>query len=268
MKKIIFKKAYLFFTTVFLFIVHMPFVFAKTVAPIKISEAKLLSMPPVNIQDSTIIAPEITTVAKLGLYDSLRLGSLGLARQAFDCAIKGFGYMKNEGDVSNRNIISIIDFSKPSSQKRLFVIDLSRCKVLFNTYVAHGAQSGKAFASLFSNAPESNKSSLGFYETQGTYIGGNGYSLRLQGIEKGINDNAFKRDIVIHGADYVNENYIRSKGCIGRSWGCPALPQRLHKAIIDVIKNGTCLFIYSEDDNYLGHSKILNQAMNTSLALK
>lgn len=246
----------------------MPFVFAKTVSPIKIADGKFTAIHPSNIADSVLEHSGKLTDDKFNIYDSLRLGSMGLARQAFDCAIKGFSFMKNVGDVSNKNIISIIDFSKPSSKKRLFVIDLANCKLLFNTYVAHGAQSGKAFANLFSNVPESNKSSLGFYETQGTYMGGNGYSLRLQGIEKGINDNANKRDIVIHGADYVNENIIRTKGCIGRSWGCPALPQRLHKAIIDVIKNGSCLFIYSEDQNYLSHSKILNQSINTSWAVK
>lgn len=268
MKKLVFKKAYLFFTSLFIFIVHMPFVFAKAVAPIKISEGKLSTIKPSFNLDSSLVNAGNLIDSKLNIYDSLRLGSMGLARQAFDCAIKGYSFMKNVGNVSNENIISIIDFSKPSSQKRLFVIDLSKCKLLFNTYVAHGAQSGKAFANVFSNVPESNKSSLGFYETQGTYIGGNGYSLRLQGIEKGINDNANKRDIVIHGADYVNENIIRTKGCIGRSWGCPALPQRLHKAIIDVIKNGSCLFIYSEDHNYLSHSKILNQTNNITWAVK
>ena len=162
--------------------------------------------------------------------------------------------------MANDNIISIVDFSMPSSKKRLFVIDLDHFKVLFNTYVAHGAKSGAAIANQFSNTPESNKSSLGFYETLHTYSGGHGYSLRLEGLEKGINDNANRRDIVIHAAAYVNEALIQAQGYIGRSWGCPALPKKLHKPIIDKIKNGTCLFIYSPDKTYLNNSKILNSA--------
>jgi len=260
MKKIVFKKAYFFFSSLFIFIIHIPFVFAKTITSNKFVDKSLVTFLPTLTGDSDLIKASNVSVLKVSLYDSLRLGSMGLARQAFDCAMKGFNFMKSVGEVSNKNIISIIDFSKPSYQKRLFVIDLVKGKILFNTYVAHGEQSGKEFASQFSNAPESNKSSLGFYETLGTYMGGNGYSLRLQGVEKGINDNANKRDIVIHGANYVDESYIRSQGYIGRSWGCPALPQRLHKAIIDVIKNGTCLFIFSPNHNYLSHSKILQQS--------
>ena len=183
---------------------------------------------------------------------------MGLGRQVFDYAMKGFIYMKETGALANEQIISIVDFSKPSSEKRLFIIDLKNYKVLFNTYVAHGMQSGKEFANQFSNMPESNKSSLGFYETLGTYIGGNGYSLKLQGMEQGINDNANRRAIVIHGADYVDERLIHSQGYIGRSWGCPALPQRLTKSIINIIKDGTCLFIFSPERKYLASSKILN----------
>ena len=269
MKKIIFKKAYLFFSTLFIFILHVPFVFAKTKTPVNFLDKKIIPNP-IIIKDSPFVNSFNlnVTIGSTNLYDSLRLGSLGLARQAFDYALKGFNVMKSVGEVANENIISIIDFSKPSSQKRLFVIDLANCKVLFNTYVAHGMQSGKEFANRFSNKPESNKSSLGFYETLSTYNGGNGYSLKLQGVEKGINDNANKRAIVIHGADYADESFIHSQGYLGRSWGCPALPQRLHKAVIDVIKNGTCLFIFSPDNNYLSHSKILNHPMSPSLAFK
>lgn len=267
MKKFYFKKVYLFFSSLFIFILHVPFVFAKT-KPLGSFLDKKPTANPTIVKDSQVVHSINLPLGSTNLYDSLRLGSLGLARQAFDYAMKGFTVMKSVGEVANENIISIIDFSKPSSQKRLFVIDLANYKVLFNTYVAHGMQSGKEFANQFSNKPESNKSSLGFYETLATYNGGNGYSLKLQGVEKGINDNANKRAIVIHGADYVDESLIRSQGYIGRSWGCPALPQRLHKAIIDVIKNGTCLFIFSPDNNYLSRSRILNQPMSPSLAFK
>ena len=255
-KKFGLKKIYIFFSSLFIFIIHIPFVFAKSKPLGKFFGTE--DRKPIIIADSNLLKKDINNGLKFNLYDSLRLGSLGLGRQVFDYALRGFYYMKDIGTLANDQVISIVDFSKPSSQKRLFVIDLKNYKLLFNTYVAHGMQSGKEFASQFSNVPESNKSSLGFYETLSTYNGGNGYSLRLQGMEKGINDNANKRDIVMHGAQYVNENLIHSQGYIGRSWGCPAVPEKLHRSIINKIKNGTCLFIFSPDANYLSHSRILN----------
>lgn len=262
MKKFGFKKIYWFFYSIFIFVLHLPFVFAKTSAlsnPFRSDN----NVEPVAFSGNNFSVPDSNGILKYTIYDSMRLGSMGLGRQVFDYALKGFNFMKQTGRLANENIISIVDFSKPSSEKRLFIIDLKNYKVLFNTYVAHGIQSGKEFASHFSNAPQSNKSSLGFYETMDTYIGSNGYSLRLQGIERGINDNANRRDIVIHGADYVDEKLVRSQGYIGRSWGCPALPQRLTKSIINKIKNGTCLFIFSPQKNYLAGSKILNSAYNS-----
>ncbi|MEO6731050.1 MAG: murein L,D-transpeptidase catalytic domain family protein [Ferruginibacter sp.] len=258
------KKIYFFFSSVVIFLLHIPFVFAKTKpAGMPLFES---GIPPAINSDGLLSTDDTEGRFKFSLYDSLRLGSLGLGRQVFDYAMQGFNFMKQMGTLGNDQIISIVDFSKPSSQKRLFVIDLKNYKILFNTYVAHGMQSGKEFASRFSNTPESNKSSLGFYETLGTYMGGNGYSMRLQGIEPGINDNANKRDIVMHGAGYVNESFIHSRGYIGRSWGCPAVSQRLHKPIIDKIKNGSCLFIFSPDRNYLSHSRILNSNFRSDFA--
>lgn len=192
------------------------------------------------------------------LYDSMQLDIKGLSRETYEYAIKGFNHLLKNGQLAKSNIISIADFSMPSSKKRLFVIDLDKAVVVFNTYVAHGVNSGTAMAKEFSNTPESYKSSPGFYETQGTYMGGHGYSLRLEGLEKGINDNANKRDIVVHGAPYVNEDFIKARGYIGRSWGCPALPEQLYKPIINKIKDGTCLFIYSSNKAYLSSSKIIN----------
>ncbi|MBC7867350.1 MAG: murein L,D-transpeptidase catalytic domain family protein, partial [Gloeobacteraceae cyanobacterium ES-bin-316] len=129
---------------------------------------------------------------------------------------------------------------------------------LFNTYVAHGQNTGQEYANRFSNKPESFQSSLGFYITTSTYMGKNGFSLQLDGMENGINDLANERAIVMHGAPYVSESYIKTKGYIGRSHGCPAVPQQLNKPIIEKIKNGSCLFIYSNDKGYLKRSKILN----------
>lgn len=242
-----------------LILLHMPFVFAATY---KHGNNKPAGFKLNTDKDTEVISrleetkPEIP--ATEAAYENMHLDDMGLSKAAYDYGMKGFNYLLQTGQLSKENVISIVDFSKPSSQKRLFVIDLNNHKVLFNTYVAHGVNSGREYANQFSNTPESNKSSLGFYETKNTYLGGNGYSLKLIGLEKGINDNAERRDIVIHGAEYVDESLIRSQGYIGRSWGCPALPEKLHKPIIDKIKNGSCLFIYSPNSSYLKKSKIIN----------
>lgn len=141
--------------------------------------------------------------------------------------------------------ISIIDFTKPSTDKRFYLLDLRERKLLYHTYVAHGKNSGENFARQFSNKEESLMSSLGFYKTGQTYYGKHGYSLKLLGLEEGVNDLAEKRAIVIHGADYVGEDFIQKHGRLGRSHGCPAIPRELSKEIIDVIKDGSCLFIFS-----------------------
>ena len=191
----------------------------------------------------------------LNLYDSLGLDSLALSKDAYICAVQGLDSLGNVGVLKNDSIISIVDFSLPSSKKRLFIIDLSAGKLLFNTFVSHGRNSGKETASRFSNKLNSFESSLGFYVTGNTYKGEHGYSMRLMGLEKGINDNAFNRGIVMHSAAYVNEGLIKSQGYIGRSLGCPAVPISLHKAIIKTIKEGSCLYVYSPDKKYIAHSK-------------
>ena len=253
------KKVYFFFSSLVIFILHLPFVFAKN-KPVEVKPLPLrieTTAPADSIFNLTKI--KIQTTA-LSLYDSLRLNLMGLSKQAFEYAMQGFDYLVQNNRLDNDRVISIVDFSQPSFKKRLFVIDLDKAKVIFNTYVAHGVNTGKADATQFSNRPESNKSSLGFYETRSTYNGGKGYSLRLEGLESGINDNAGRRDIVMHGAAYVSEGLIQLQGYIGRSWGCPALPEKLSKPIIDKIKNGTCLFIYGPDKNYISHSRILHPA--------
>ena len=252
------KKLFVFFSPIFLFCIHLLFVFAKTKPHTQ--SVSDVSPVPAKSKVSGNTGEELPNSNKTGVYDSLRLNSLGLSKQAFDYAVKGFNFLRSSGKLSNDAIISIIDFSLSSSKKRLFVIDIKNYKVLYNTYVAHGRNSGTEYANEFSNNPESFKSSLGFYVTQGTYNGEHGFSLHLEGEEKGINDNAYSRAIVMHSAPYVNENYIRNKGYIGRSLGCPALPQKVYKPIIEKIKNGTCLFLYSPDTYYLSHSTFLQQA--------
>ena len=205
--------------------------------------------------DTEKIAPPIIK----DIFDSLSLGRLGLGRRAFDYAMVGHSYLVSKKLLKNDRVLTIVDFSLPSNKKRLFVMDLKNYKLLFVTYVAHGKNSGVDFAFYFSNEPESNKSSVGFYTTLSTYNGSHGYSLKLDGFEKGFNDKAQERDIVIHNADYVSENVIRSQGYIGRSLGCPALSPDLYKKVIEKIKNGSCLFIYGNDSKYIMSSKVIKQ---------
>ncbi|KLV07048.1 peptidase [Photobacterium aquae] len=141
-----------------------------------------------------------------------------------------------------KQLLTIIDYSKPSTQKRFYVIDLKRNKLVYNTYVSHGVNSGGKTSTRFSNIVNSRQTSLGTFLTDSTYYGGNGYSLRLDGMTPGINDNARRRYIVVHGADYANESFIRRNGYLGRSWGCPALPTKLARQIIDTIKGGSVIY--------------------------
>jgi L,D-transpeptidase catalytic domain len=253
MKNFKFKKTYVFFSVILAFIIHLPVAFAQPI---------MKNMMPRNISDTDTIKEPVVTDIKGNMaskvYDSLKLNLHGLSEHAFQCAMKGFDYLVQKGKIANDHIISIVDFTKPSSQKRLFVIDLEKYKILFNTYVAHGQGSGGEMATKFSNIPESLQSSLGFYKTSSTYIGKNGFSMKLDGLENGINDNANERAIVMHGAPYVSAEVARSQGYIGRSWGCPAVPEELTKPIIEKIKNGSCLFIFSENNNYLHKSRIIN----------
>lgn len=237
----------------FTMFLHMPFVFAM---PSPGFEHPVNEKPNGNTDNAAVSPIDAGRIAMA--YDSMHLDKLGLSEQAFDHAMKGFSYLVQQGRIVKDNIITIADFSLPSYRKRLFVIDLDNYRVLFNTFVAHGVNSGREYANEFSNTPSSYKSSLGFYQTLGTYMGEHGYSLKLDGLEKGINDNAHSRAIVIHAAGYVHESLIRAQGYIGRSWGCPALPEKLHKPIIDKIKNGSCLFIYSANEAYLKKSRIIN----------
>ena len=205
----------------------------------------------------TANAAEKTIFSASEKYNVWQLEQEGISFELFSKAIKGYSSLEKKGLLAKSNLITIIDFSKPSTQKRLFVLDLNTGEILFKTLVAHGRNSGKLFAKSFSNKTSSYTSSLGFYITKGTYTGSNGYSLKLTGCEKGFNNNAEKRAIVMHGAGYVSESFIEKNGFLGRSHGCPALPEELNKEIIDVIKNGTCLFIYFPMKNYLSKSAIL-----------
>ena len=193
-----------------------------------------------------------------GIYQLWLDCSLGevLSYKIFNAAILGYRQIDN---LRKKNILTIIDFSKSSAKKRFFVIDLENRQLLYKCYVAHGKNSGENYAKSFSNQSESLKSSLGFFLTAETYYGKHGFSLRLDGIEKSINDNARTREIVIHGADYVSDDFIKKYGRLGRSWGCPALPLEVSKEVIEKISDGSCLFNYGDDDYYKKNSGLINK---------
>lgn len=177
-----------------------------------------------------------------------------------EMAVNGYHKLVNNKQIEKGKTLTIVDFSLPSTEKRMWIIDVESGMILHNSVVSHGRNSGNLMAEKFSNVDSSYMSSLGFYVTGETYFGKHGYSLRLDGVEKGFNDKARDRAIVIHGAEYANENFITSTGRLGRSLGCPALPVDTSKEIIDMIKDKTCLFIFGKDDDYISKSKLINRA--------
>jgi hypothetical protein len=194
----------------------------------------------------------------INIYDEMSLEDSGLNRQAFEYAWMGYYKLKKHGLLRRANILSIADFSQSSGNQRLYVIDVRNRRLLYRTYVAHGINSGKEYANAFSNKMESGKSSLGFYITTGTYYGFNGLSLRIEGMDKGFNDNAARRAVVIHGATYVSTRILHKYGVMGTTFGCPAIPDEMTTQIIPVVKGGTCFFIYYPSTKYLAGSRVLN----------
>ena len=176
---------------------------------------------------------------------------------AFRQAVAGYNKIKEK----SKPVLTLIDFSKPSTEERLYVFDIEKKELLYTSVVSHGKNSGGNYATSFSNQYGSYKSSLGFYLTEHTYQGKNGYSLILNGLEKGINDRAKERAIVVHGAAYANPSVAASSGRLGRSFGCPALPQELTKPIINTIKDGSVLFIYANNAEYLAQSRMLGESV-------
>jgi hypothetical protein len=244
------KGLYLLLSSIVIGVLHLSFAFAKS------ANNKLFYHP---VTDSTIKTEESHSIILPSIksaYDSLHLSLKGLSQQAFDYAKQGLDKLLQEGKLLNDSVVSIIDFSQPSNKKRLFIVDLKNYKVLFNTFVAHGRNTGREWATSFSNESESYKCSPGFYITKETYEGKNGYSLKLEGMERGINDHAYERGIVIHGAAYVSDAVANAQGWVGRSQGCPAVPVQESRPIINTIKNGSCVFIYHP--SYVDRSAMLD----------
>ncbi|MCC3154869.1 murein L,D-transpeptidase catalytic domain family protein [Hymenobacter sp. BT770] len=191
-------------------------------------------------------------------YDALGAEQQGLRFETFEKAMTGYLNLRQAGRLADdKQLLTVVDFDLPSTEKRLWVFDLASNKTLFHTLVAHGHNSGENEATNFSNTDQSNMSSLGFYATSKEYEGKHGRSLRLEGLDEGFNTNAASRSVVMHGADYVSEEFIKQNGRLGRSLGCPALPLDQYAQIIDAVHGGTCLFINRSDASY--NSKYLNE---------
>jgi hypothetical protein len=232
-----------------------PAVLAPAPGPVGMEKKEVVAVA------STAKAAEIRRVINQSdyIYRAMGLDKAGLSETAFEYAWRGYHNLVKRGSVRKRSVLSIADFSQSSSEKRMYVIDIRHRRLLYRTYVAHGQNSGAEYAEDFSNEPESFKSSLGFYVTKTTYIGKNGLSLRLDGVDNGYNDQAMKRNIVLHGCTYVGEEYLENFGATGTSLGCPALPVAISAQIIHTVKGGSCLFIYHPTQDYLDHSVVINE---------
>ena len=201
--------------------------------------------PPMGAEPKYTESYMVDSIAR-SIYGDLRAEELEY--QVFLEAYEGYLTFRKNGQIEKTNVITIIDFDKSSDEKRFFVVDIEERQILVNSYVAHGQNTGGLDATRFSNNLNSHQSSLGFYLTDKTYHGKHGLSLRLDGLDKGINDNARKRNIVVHSADYVSEEFIAKYNRLGRSWGCPALPKEGYEEVIDQIKNKSLLFIHSSEN--------------------
>lgn len=213
---------------------------------VSFSTIKTSSSEPKNAKPVVYAKTVETSVeAKIEMaYSNLHSNNFALPKlESFAAALKGYYLLKEKGLIQ-KDILTLVDFSLSSNTKRLWVIDLISGDVLFHSLVAHGRNTGEEFASNFSNSAESYKSSLGFYATGEIYNGKHGMSLKLDGLEKGVNDNARARGVVMHAAEYVSNSFIKNNHRLGRSQGCPAVPVELSKEIISTIKNKSCFFIY------------------------
>lgn len=221
-------------------------------------QSKAISPKLSNIVLDSLLSPhENFEYAIKRMYVDIKGHEYDLDFKAFRYAYIGYQNMKLQNKLNDKRLLSIIDFTKDSDKKRFYTIDLDNRKVLYHTYVAHGKKTGTSAATYFSNEEESHKSSLGFYVTGKTYNGDAGFSLKLYGNERYYNSNAYKRGIVIHTADYMNEDFLKKNGRFGRSLGCPVLPTNIYKEVIETIKEGTMVFAYYTNKRYLASSKYL-----------
>ncbi len=201
------------------------------------------------------------SISRLPKRLACRADVLNLALGAVRCAV-------NAGDIPAPPTLTLIDYSRPSTEPRLWVFDLRSGQMRFRELVAHGKGTGENLAQRFSDSMNSHQSSLGLFVTRDTYIGNNGYSLRLDGLEPGFNGRARERAIVMHGAPYVDASFAAKQGRLGRSWGCPALREGVARQVIDFVRDGGVIFAYYPDQAWLKESRFLNcaPAADTTLA--
>jgi len=192
------------------------------------------------------------------LVKSLLRQAPGLRAEVLRLALEATHRAADRGLVKRQDLLTVIDYSLPSSQPRLFVFDLAARKLLFRELVAHGKNSGDNHATFFSNSPGSLATSLGLFVTADPYVGSNGYSLRLKGLEEGINDMAWDRAIVMHGAAYVSRTAVRALGRIGRSWGCPAVRKEVARKIFNSLRGGSAIFAYYPEKDWLTKSAFIH----------
>jgi hypothetical protein len=211
------------------------------------TDPKVVKLNKLNFEDS------IST-----LFTSIGLDRLGMNYEVFRYGMIGFYSLKQDGKISDRNLVSFIDFTKPSTEKRFYTVDLDNRSVKFHSLVSHGKNSGENIAKNFSNRANSNQSSLGFYITGETYVGSKGFSLRLDGVDGEYNSMVRNRAVVMHDAEYVSDEWIKKYGRLGRSQGCPALPKAIAKKVINTIKEKTVIFAYYNDTEYLSKSAHLS----------
>ena len=201
-----------------------------------------------SVREKTPVRASAWTQAGLGTIDPR---VFDLALNAAQCAVRA-------GAITDPSTLTVIDYSKPSTEKRLWVFDLRSRELLYEELVAHGQGSGDNFAKVFSNEPDTHASSIGLFLTEDTYVGKNGYSLRLKGLDEGFNHRAGERAIVMHGAPYVSDDFVRKNGRLGRSWGCPALREGVAREVIDRVRGNGILFSYYPNQDWLGSSRYLN----------
>jgi hypothetical protein len=245
-------KKHLFLLTLIVSLSLVLFSFAKVN-----NSSELIASAKDSTSTDSSAAPEMSMSLGNKLYRNLHLQDAGLSQETVEYAVKGYQKLVDSGLVNKDQYLTIVDFSQSSREKRFYIIDMKNNKLAWNTFVAHGKSSGVDMAKSFSNAFNSNKSSLGFYVTKSTYNGKHGLSLRIKGLEYGFNDNAEARGVVVHGASYVNAGRVRSE-YMGRSQGCPALPQNEYAQVINIIKEGSVMFIYNPSEGYLQSSTLLN----------
>lgn len=220
-----------------------------------ISMAVLSLVSPTGPSNQNSSAVKVNTDVKTEI-NHLSQKAPELNKKVLAYALTAYHKASSNGAVK-KPVLTVIDYSLPSSKQRMWIFDVNKERLLYQTYVAHGQNSGMTVPNHFSNQSSSKATSLGTYVTKDTYIGHKGYSLNLQGLEKGFNDNAYNRRVVMHGAWYVEPSFIKQSGRAGRSWGCPSIAQSLAKPVINAIKGGSVIFAYYPDRNYLSHSSFV-----------